>query len=62
MAGRQIGKYIPDWVNIAKRVPQEARAEFMRFRAKHETIKSGYGMFIYRQSALFLKLNSQHCV
>ena len=41
MAGRQIGKYIPDWVSIARRVPQEARADFLRFRAKNETIKSG---------------------
>ena len=40
MAARRIGQYVPDWIKIATKVPQEARPNMSAMRAKYETIKT----------------------
>ena len=40
MSGRRVGQKVFDWAKIAARVPQEAKAEFGAFRARHEACRA----------------------
>lgn len=37
---RRVGQRVFDWAKLASRVPEEARAEFNSFRARHEACKA----------------------
>ena len=40
MSARRVGQHVFDWVRIASRVPEEAKADFSAFRARHEACKA----------------------
>ncbi|XP_074638984.1 ATP synthase peripheral stalk subunit d, mitochondrial-like [Acropora palmata] len=40
MAARRIGQYVPDWIKIATKVPNEARPDMNSLRMQYESIKT----------------------
>ena len=42
MAARRIGQYLPDWIKIATKVPEEARPQLNAIRTTYENIKTRY--------------------
>ena len=42
-----MGQKVFDWAKIAARVPQEAKAEFGAFRARHEACKARFVQLLF---------------
>ena len=40
MAARRIGQFVPDWIKIATKVPNEAKPNMNSLRMQYETIKT----------------------
>ncbi|PFX25890.1 ATP synthase subunit d, mitochondrial-like [Stylophora pistillata] len=40
MAARRIGKYVPDWIKLATKCPEEGKPVFNRMRTKYENLKT----------------------
>lgn len=43
MAARRIGQFVPDWIKIATKVPNEAKPNMNSLRMQYETIKTRWG-------------------
>ena len=42
MSVRRAGQRVFDWAKLASKVPEEARAEFGAFRARHEACRTRF--------------------
>ena len=42
MSVRRVGQRVFDWAQLASKVPEEAKAEFGAFRARHEACRTRF--------------------
>lgn len=58
MSGRRVGQKVFDWVKLASRVPEEAKADFSAFRARHESYRARYSLLCVYICIVYRKLFS----